>query len=185
MLERWLPISGFEGFYEISNRGRVRSQARIVQRAYGISFRNYRIPEKILKVFICKTTGYLAVNLWSDKSYRLHVHRLVASTFLPNPSNKPEVNHKNGCRTDPDLENLEWATSSENKLHAHRELKRKSTKRRVVATKGKETINFSSITETTLFGFDPGNIQKCLRDPSRKHKGFSWKYADPSNQIGA
>lgn len=103
--EVWLPIKGYEGYYEVSNLGRVKS------------FHGSKII--ILKSGLCGG-GYSHVILCSNISKKtIKVHRLVLIAFIPNTENKRCVNHKNGIRTDNRLENLEWATHSENNVHAY------------------------------------------------------------------
>ncbi len=114
-MERWKPVPGYEGFYEVSDRGDVRSLKRATTSG------------KVLKLSKTKH-GYLKVTLSKNGEHKTAaVHRLVALAFLENPDNKQEVNHKNGIRTDNSLENLEWVTNSENQLHAYRELGKKPT----------------------------------------------------------
>lgn len=80
---------------------------------------NYGRTGRIKKLKLANhSTGYLKV--WLPGKGAVFVHRLVAETFLPNPENKPQVNHKNGTKNDNRVENLEWATLSENMLHAFR-----------------------------------------------------------------
>jgi len=98
-IEIWKPIIGYENYYEISNFGNVKSYY----------FRNPRLlkPEKI--------RGYLRVSLYNIvKTKRMFIHRLVAIHFIPNPKNKPEVNHKDENPLNNYIDNLEWFTSREN-----------------------------------------------------------------------
>ncbi len=78
---------------------------------------------KILKPYTHKKNGYQIIKLCiNGKKHAFLLHRLVANSFIPNPENKPEVNHKNGIKTDNTIYNLEWATKSENELHKVRVL---------------------------------------------------------------
>lgn len=107
MQEEWVAVSGYEGRYEVSSCGRVRSIAQPGTQLSG----------KILAPI--KTHGYLYVTLCKDKTKkRFAIHRLVAVAFIQNPNNKPTVNHKDGNKSNNKVKNLEWVTSSENNKHA-------------------------------------------------------------------
>lgn len=104
-MEVWKDINGYEGLYQVSNLGNVKSLK------YG--------KERILKPDVSKF-GYLFVDLCKNnicKSFR--VHRLVAIVFIPNLENKEQVNHINGIKTDNMVQNLEWVTAKENIQHAY------------------------------------------------------------------
>lgn len=114
--EIWKDIKGYEGLYQVSNLGRVRSLDRTV---------NYKDKSKALrKGRILKThqykCGYSRVVLWNENTYKnKSVHRLVAQAFIPNPDNKPFVNHIDGNKGNSCLNNLEWCDQSENMQHAY------------------------------------------------------------------
>lgn len=120
-MEIWTPIPGYEEFYEASTEGRIRSKDRI--KGNGVPLKG-----RILKPNTDRG-GYLYVRLYRDGGSKyLKIHRLVAMTFIENPQNKPQVNHKNGIRNDNRLENLEWVTCSENHRHAFDVLGKKGSK---------------------------------------------------------
>ena len=106
-MEEWRDIKGYEGIYQISSEGRVKSKQRITRN-------NHTIKEKIRKPKIDKD-GYCCVKLWIDGiSKEYFIHRLVAQAFIPNPYNKPCIDHINTNKTDNRAENLKWCTHKEN-----------------------------------------------------------------------
>ena len=112
MQEIWKDIEGYEGLYQVSNKGRVKSLSRLVVR---VGKPNYITKEKILKCSELKGTGYPAVSLGSNNNFKsMLVHRLVAQAFIPNPDNLPCVNHKDETRNNNDVRNLEWCTQKYN-----------------------------------------------------------------------
>lgn len=114
--EVWKDIEGYEGLYQVSTCGNIKSLAKPRKNGNG---RSYIQKEKLLKQSFT-TTGYKKVELYKDgKRKSFKVHRLVAIAFIPNPDNKPEVNHIDGNKINNNIDNLEWVTSSENSIHAY------------------------------------------------------------------
>lgn len=114
-MEIWKDIKGFEGLYQISNYGRVKSLKREVRCG-----KSTRIIKEKIKIIGNHNMGYQVVNLFKEsKCYPHLLHSLIAAYFIPNPNNYPEVNHKNGIKTDNRIDNLEWVTYSMNIKHAY------------------------------------------------------------------
>jgi len=107
MKEEWRDAIGYEGLYQISNLGRVKSLCRSIRK-----------PNGGLMSLTGDDWGYLRVRFQKNgKRYTEKVHRLVAKAFIPNPEDKLQVNHKNGVKTDNTVDNLEWVNNRENALH--------------------------------------------------------------------
>ena len=110
-------IPNFEGVYVINEIGEVHSLPRVVKGKDGVM---YPFKGKKIASSVNKQNGYIQIDLWKNtKSHKYYIHRLLAKIFIPNPSNKPEVNHINSNRLDNSLNNLEWVTSKENSIHAY------------------------------------------------------------------
>jgi len=141
--ELWKPISGYEELYAVSNLGRVKMIGRTWLRVDSKGISNWRRDERLVIPFLSHS-GYHRVALYNDRKVKKYqLHRLVATEFVPNPENKPQVNHINGIKSDNRPENLEWCTGSENHIHAHvTGLK--------VAKKGGDNPNAKRILCTTL-----------------------------------
>ena len=125
MIEEWRPVVGYEGLYEVSNTGRVRSLDRYIKTCYG----SYRLHKgKVLSPTKNKD-GYLQVSLcYNRKIYKKYVHRLVAEAFIPNPYNLPQVNHLDEDKTNNRVENLEMCNANYNMFYGTRAERQKKTK---------------------------------------------------------
>jgi len=194
MKEIWRDIKEYEGFYQVSNLGQVRSLYRCVN--CGLKHNNIVIRKsKILKGHP-NWNNYLQVHLSKyNKSKMLSIHRLVAQTFIQNPDNLPQVNHKDGNKLNNCVDNLEWCTAKENINHSWK----KGLSKPYHHSKGKLT-NYSKslckkVEQYDLYG-NLLNIYNSISEASRKTnclvseicaccKGkqktshnFIWKYAD-------
>ena len=115
--ECWKDVVGYEGFYKVSNMGRVKTFGRMCSANKG---GERHVPE-VLKVLSKNARGYPIVSLsMLGKQKTPTLHRLVAMAFIPNPHNKPQVNHIDGDKQNNHVSNLEWNTHQENITHAYK-----------------------------------------------------------------
>lgn len=195
-MEEWRDIEGFEGIYQVSNQGRVKSLDRI-------DARNRRIKGRVLMPKYGATGNYLQVCLCKGGVHHYFaIHRLVAQTFIPNPENKPTVNHIDENNQNNNVSNLEWATYMENAHHgtriercyANRDYKDISRKANI--TKKKRGIlrhvcqydlnmnliaEYDSVVEASrILGIDPSGIGMVARNYKhmKTYKGFIWRYKE-------
>jgi hypothetical protein len=111
MKEIWKDIEGFEGIYQASSFGNIKSLKR-----------GGKLYDRILKPAINHSGYYIVVLCKNGIMYAKILHRIIAKTFIPNPLNKPTVNHINGIKTDNRIENFEWATRKEQSIHSYSKL---------------------------------------------------------------
>lgn len=124
-MEVWKDIKDFEGRYQVSNLGRVKSLERDVNNHTGV----VHLPEKVLKLRL-NHKGYLTFDVLKLDGTKkgMSVHRQVALAFIPNPEGKKQVNHIDGNKLNNSVENLEWVTCKENIDHCWEKLQRKPSK---------------------------------------------------------
>lgn len=170
-----LPIKDFPDYY-VTDIGDVYSRKGKLGR-----FKKLKLSQH--------HTGYLVVNVCKSKSKLNRVHRLVAEAFIPNPENKRTVNHKNGIKTDNKIENLEWATDSENNQHSYDCLGRKgawlgkrgachpNSKKILQIKDGVVVAEFGGMCEAErATGVYQANISKCCLGKRNMAGGYQWCY---------
>lgn len=178
MEEIWKDIKDYEGLYQVSNLGRVRSLPR----------KGTYKDIHILKLGK-NHKGYLQVKLSKDSVLKCKsIHRLVAEVFIPNPDNKPQVNHKDTNKENNCVNNLEWVTNLENMQHSW-----KMGLRNNIYKKGKEHYKSVIVYQYDLqnnlikkwycvkdiereLGFDNRNICACCRNKKKTAYGYKWSY---------
>ena len=166
-MEMWKGVPGYEGLYRVSDQGRV------------YSVRN----EIVLKPVNSK--GYCVVTLSDHGKAKLaKVHRLVAMAFIPNPENKPTVNHRNEIKTDNRACNLEWATNAEQNAHGtrlQRAAKSRSREIRQYSMSGDLIRIWPSMAQAAReLGIGSGNIWAAVSGRCRQAGGYIWKRSIPS-----
>ena len=175
-MEEWVDIIGFEGYYKINRLGEVLSCARVRSNGNG----SYLQKQIVMRPY---GRQYLRVALNMDgKRHETSIHSLLAIHFIPNPHNKPIINHKNGIKKDNSLENIEWATYAENNQHAHDTgLKVGHGRKGVIAydLSGNEVARYvSALGASKSTGISRPNITRCIRGGRPTAGGFVWKFTD-------
>lgn len=179
MQEIWKDIQGYEGLYQVSNLGRVRSLDRVIQYKNGSKHlhKGNILPQRKRR----RNSNYLSVSLYkNDIGKTCVVHRFVAIAFIPNPENKPQVNHKDENPENNCVENLEWVTSYEN-MHYNNltERRTKPLGKPVNAynKQGELIYSFESIGEAEKHGFNRYAISANINGRTKTSGGYIWKTA--------
>lgn len=176
---RWKAIQGYEGYYEVSDAGLVRSVDRVSIDKNGMARRFRGKDMKLTRTKGKDGNGYMVVNLRRDGASNVAlVHILVATAFIPNPHNYPMVNHMNGDKTDNDIGNLEWTTYSYNNIHALRNNLRKPRGIPVIQmTEDGDIIEVydSAIEAERITGISARAILQCLSMRVFSAGGFAWE----------
>lgn len=200
MNEIWKDIEGYEGYYQVSNTGRVKTLNRVVTQKNGTK---KKLKERILKPAKC-TNGYLRITLCTNShAIGFLIHRLVAKAFIHNPNNQPEVNHIDENIENNHVENLEWVTSQQNSRHGTNiERMRKALIERgsvagenngMYGRTGSKNPNSKPVIQYDMqgnfiaeyasascpgrkFGYNPSSISGAARGNYKQAYGYMWKY---------
>jgi len=178
--EKWRDIKGYEGRYQVSNLGRVKSLERA---AAGRSYSKRYLKERILKPKP-NNRGYLRVNLCNGtgKREQFFVHRLVCEAFHKNPKGKPCVNHIDENKTNNAANNLEWCTYRENNNHGTHNARMAKAKSKPVGQYTRDGM-LIKIWQSTReverqLGFNHRNISRAANGKRKTAYGYIWKYID-------
>lgn len=184
----WKAIQGYEGYYEISDSGLVRSLDRVVPDSK-LGFKHLKGKMMKLAESVGKTrdSGYYVVNLRRNHISDVRpIHRLVAERFLKNPLGLPTVNHKDGNKRNNNVSNLEWVSYSENNIHALENGLRnpRGTYIRQMNLDGSPIAEFKSVCEASRnTGIGRGMISHCVNGRTKTAGGFLWSKVDKCNDY--
>lgn len=182
MEEIWKDIDGYEGLYQVSNMGRVKS----LERTRNMNLPSHKKPAPVSERILTfgKSLGYRSVTLAKcgvNKHFR--VHKLVALAFIPNPDNKTQINHKDGDKHNNRVDNLEWVTPKENQRHAIKLGLRDDSFRRKTVNQYDRDGNFirswnGYVEIRDKLGFPVQAICGCCKGRNPTAYGYVWRLAD-------
>lgn len=166
-MENWKEIKGYEGLYQISDTGRVKS------------LHNYRGGNSILKPRLKK--GYYTIGLRKNNVRKWYlISRLVADAFIPNPNNLPQVNHKDENKLNNNVDNLEWCSVLYNNVYGTRINRAISKTSKPVARytlDGTYIDKYSSLSEASrIHNISAGGISSCIKGRYKQCNGYIWKF---------
>lgn len=170
MKEIWKDIKNYEGLYQVSNLGRVKSLPRNTNNQY---------KNGVIRQNIIRGKGYYYINLYNKSTKLFTIHRLVAEAFIPNPSNLPCINHIDGNKLNNRIDNLEWCSYSNNEIHAYKHNLKTPLFKKVnqYDLDGNFIKTWNSIKEAELF-YKTTHIGECCRGTRNQTKNYIWKYAN-------
>ena len=184
VLEAWKDIDGYNGRYQVSNYGNVYDKLK--DKNVGTFLRTAKKGKKYIYTYLYGS---------KDNNKNIGIHRLVAMAFIPNPQNKPQVNHIDGDSLNNHVSNLEWVTAKENSFHSifilknsnHYKMyadKRKIKVCQIDKTTMKIVNRFDSITEASLkTNSSQSHIKECLNEPNKTSKGFYWRIGNGDTDM--
>lgn len=180
MKEEWKDIAGYEGLYQVSNFGNVRSVDRHTETSNSVRFYKGRLMKQ------CKNrNGYMQVSLCKNGCYKCClVHRIVAIAFIQiSDSDKNEVNHKDENKENNNACNLEWVTRIENEMHGTKKERQSNKMKHPIVQyglNGKYIKEWKSAldAEKEMRGKNTGNICNCLKGKTKTAYGYIWKYKE-------
>lgn len=168
--EIWKDVVGYEGWYQVSDLGRVKSLVRM-------TIRGKYTAARVSKILIShpNSKGYPSVTLCRNSKRRtIVIHKLVAQAFIPNVNSKPQVDHIDGNKQNNKVTNLRWVTCKENSNNPI--TYNKMTKRSVVGVniKTNAITYYDRISFAALDGFTCSAISRCINGGTKTHKGYKW-----------
>jgi len=169
-MEVWRDVLGYEGLYQVSSLGRVKSLDRVD--CAGRKLKGIILQQSYTRA------GYRSIGLSKDGalcSYR--VNRLVAIAFINNPNNYPQVGHKDDNKENNSVDNLYWTTQKENNTHNNKHIRvGEKIGKAIQGDCGSNSVTFKSSLDAGKHGFNSSAIRNCLTGRSHTHQGYSWNY---------
>lgn len=171
--EIWKDVKGYEGLYQVSNLGNIKSLARYKKNHSKLQ----KVEERKLNMYTNKYNGYVYIVLTKNAIEKnIRVHKLVAQAFIPNSENKPQINHIDGNKENNRVDNLEWCTCKENVIHAYKNGLAKN-KQKVKIRQYDKQHNFIAEFDGLLkaskeLGISIGNISMCINNKRKTTNGY-------------